>query len=96
MTEEPTFETYFMVIVNKDGTLATFSDLPDEAPPVERKASNYDVYRAAKDIVEEFEATVLAQRVAQVVISKLNPPTPSVSDKVKEALNDRGLSPEGN
>jgi hypothetical protein len=93
--ENPNFETYFMVIVNKDGTLATFSELPDEAPSVEHAATNYDVYKAAKDIVEEFEATILAQRVAQVVISQLNPPKPSASDKVKEALNDRGISPEG-
>ena len=93
--ENPNFETYFMVIVNKDGTIATFAELPDEAPSVERSATNYDVYRAAKDIVEEFEATILAQRVAQVVISQLNPPKPSASDKVKEALNDRGISPEG-
>jgi len=93
--ENSNFETYFMVIVNKNGTIATFSELPDEAPSVEHTATNYDVYKAAKDIVEEFEATILAQRVAQVVISQLNPPKPSASDKVKEALNDRGISPEG-
>lgn len=89
------FETFFMVLVNKDGTLATFSELPEKAPEVDHTATNYDVYRAAKDIVEEFEATILAQRVAQVVISQLNPPKSSPSDMVKEALNNRGISPEG-
>jgi hypothetical protein len=91
----PNVETYFVVMVNSDGTITTMPELPEEPVERTRNVTNYDVYQTAKQIVDEFESTVLADKVARVVLGALNPDTPSISDKVKEALKERGVTPEG-
>jgi hypothetical protein len=85
-------ETYFFISINKDGTLGTMADVPETLPERERSATNYDVYQTSKQIAEEFEQTLLARRVAQEVASMLTPPADSVSDKVKDALRERGVN----
>jgi hypothetical protein len=87
-------ETYFLVAVNKDSTLATYAELPEEGIGRERPANNYDVYQAAKQIVDEFEQTMFANKVAQIVISSLAPASEPVPDKVKEKLKERGIKPD--
>ena len=87
-------ETYFLVAVAKDSTLMTYSKLPEEMPTVERQANNYDVYQAAKQVVDEFEQTMFANKVAQIVMANLNPAPEPVSDKVKDKLKERGIQPE--
>jgi hypothetical protein len=87
-------ETYFLVAVNKDSTLATYAEIPEEGLVRERPANNYDVYQAAKQIVEEFEQTMFANKVAQIVMANLNPPTETVQDKVKDKLKERGINTE--
>jgi hypothetical protein len=92
MTE---IETYFLVAVAKDSTLMTYSKLPEEMPTVERQANNYDVYQAAKQIVDEFEQTMFANKVAQIVMSSMGvTPEVPVSDKLKDKLKERGIKPE--
>lgn len=90
-------ETLFLVTVNKDGTLTTYAEVPKELPEVERMANNYDVYQAAKQIVEEFDNDLLANRVAQTVIQALaaqSQQAPSVPSTLKEKLKERGIDPE--
>jgi hypothetical protein len=87
-------ETLFLVTVNEDGTLTTYGEVPAELPETARIANNYDVYEAAKQIVDEFEMNLLANRVASTVISALQPQGPSVSDTLKEKLKERGIDPE--
>jgi hypothetical protein len=87
-------ETYFLVAVQRDSTLATYSELPEEPLKRDRPANNYDVYQAAKQIVDEFEQTMFANKVAQIVMANLNPPVEPISDKVKDKLKERGIKPE--
>lgn len=90
-------ETLFLVAVNEDGTLTTYGEVPEEMPTVERTANNWDVYQAAKQIVEEFDTNLIANRVAQTVIQALaaqNPQGPSVPSTLKEKLKERGIDPE--
>jgi hypothetical protein len=87
-------ETYFLVAVNKDSTLATYAEVPEEGLVRERPANNYDVYQASKQIVDEFEQSMFANKVAQIVMANLNPPKESVPDKVKDKLKERGIQPE--
>jgi methylmalonyl-CoA mutase cobalamin-binding subunit len=44
--------------------------------------------------VDEFEQTMFANKVAQIVISSLAPASEPVSDKVKEKLKERGIKPD--
>lgn len=87
-------ETWFLVAVNKDGSLVSYNKLPEQMPEGTRPATNWDIYQAAKQIVEEFDQQKLVNRIASAVVSSLNPPTPTVSDKVSEALKERGINPE--
>lgn len=87
-------ETYFLVVVNGDGTLATFAELPEEPLEAKRQANNYDVYQAAKQIVDDFEMGMLADRVAKTVLTALMPPVQTPADAVKDKLKERGIKPE--
>jgi hypothetical protein len=87
-------ETYFLVAVNKDSTLATYAELPEKGLSRERPANNYDVYQAAKQVVDEFEQTMFANKVAQIVMANLSPSPEPVPAKVKEKLKERGIKPE--
>lgn len=87
-------ETYFLIVINEDGTLTSYSELPAELPEANRTANNYDVYQSAKQIVEEFDSNLLANKVAQVVLASLQPQGPSVPSAVKDKLKERGIDPE--
>jgi len=87
-------ETYFLVAVNRDSTLSTYAELPSESIARDRTANNYDVYQAAKQIVDEFEQTMFANKVAQIVMANLNPPMETVPDKIKDKLKERGIKPD--
>lgn len=86
--------TYFVVLMNEDGTLTTWNSVPENLPTDSRPANNLDIYTASRQIVEEFQNQLLADRVARQVLSAIAPKTPKVSDKVSEALKERGINPE--
>lgn len=82
------FETYFLVAVSKEGSVRTMGTIPEDLKS-ERTATADDVFRACKDIVEEIEAMKLAERLA-IHIASFSPAEPS--DRVREALNERGVN----
>ena len=86
-------ETYFLLTVNEDGTLTSYTEIPEELPEQKRVATNWDVYNSAKQIVEEFDRQLIVDRVVQGVASLLAP-APTPTDKIKEALKERGIDPE--
>jgi hypothetical protein len=87
-------ETYFLITVNKDGTLTSYAELPEGLPAADRVATNYDIYQASKQIVEEFEMNILADRVARTVLGALAAPSATPADAIKDKLKERGISPE--
>jgi hypothetical protein len=52
------------------------------------------LYELCKQIVDEFEAQILADRVARTVVGLLAPAQPKVADVMKDALRDRGIVPD--
>lgn len=87
-------KTYFVVSLGDNGLVTTWPGFPEDGIEAERPVNNYDIYTAAKQIVDEFESSILAQKVADTVIAAINPDTPSVSDKIKDALKERGIKTE--
>jgi hypothetical protein len=85
------FDTYFIAAVSEDGRITTMPEMPEEGLEASRPVTNYDVYQTAKQIVDEFESSVLAQKVAEVVVGLLNPTEPTTADKIQEALKKRGF-----
>ena len=87
-------ETFFLITVNDDGTLTSQTELPTEPIEAKRTATNWDVYATAKQIVEEFDRQLLIDRVVTGVVAQLTQPAPTPSEKVKDALKERGINPE--
>ena len=88
-------KTYFFLTENIDGTIGTSAELPEKAPEREETGNNYMLYQLCKQIVDEFEAQILADRVARTVVGYLAPAQPTVSDVMKDALRERGIVPDG-
>jgi hypothetical protein len=90
-------ETYFVVLINKDGTFSTTNEVPEGAAAA-RPANTLDIYNVSKQIVQEVDAQILTDRivsaVSQVITASQASPNAEVPNKVKEALKERGIDPE--
>lgn len=88
-------ETYFVVTINTDGTLTSYAKVPEGLPEDARPANNLDIFEASKQIVEEFNNQLLADRIARTVVAALAPaPQEKVSDRLSALLEERGIKPE--
>jgi hypothetical protein len=87
-------ETFFITVINSDGSISTLTEFPTEPFEVARTASRFDVYQTSKQIVDEVEQSALVERIVAAVTQSLNPPVQTVPDRVKEALKNRGIDPE--
>lgn len=81
----------YTVVLELDGTISTHALPADEQ--FQRQATTVDIYNSSKDLASNVESFILAERVANMVLSALQPPAPSaeMAEKIKEALNDRGI-----
>lgn len=86
-------QTYFLITVGKDGEITSYTEVPENLE-AERVANNYDVYLAAKQIVEEFDQQLQADRIARTVVAMLSPKQETPASRVKDALKERGIDPE--
>lgn len=84
-------ETYFIAVLAKNGQVITLPEMPEDGIQAERPVTNYDVYETSRQVVEEFNNSLLAQKVAEMVVAAMNQPEPQVSDKIKDALKERGF-----
>jgi hypothetical protein len=79
----------FTVTVNDDGSISTVPTPVEEG--VLRQASTFDIYQAAKELVSEIDNQLLADRIARIVVARIQPIDPSaeIKSKIIDALNDR-------
>jgi hypothetical protein len=84
-------EFYYIVAIEKDGTIQTFREVPAEGIEAERPFNTLDIFKVSKEIVADIEAQLLADRVIHGVMSVLDNREKSVSEKVSEALKSRGV-----
>ena len=84
-------EFYFIMAVEKNGTIQTFREIPAEGIEAERPFNTLDIFKVSKEVVADIEAQLLADRVVQGVLSVLDNRERSVSDKVADALKARGV-----
>jgi len=88
--EKKEVEFYFVVAVEKDGTIQTYRDLP-EGLEAERPFNTLDIFKVSKEIVSDIESQLLADRVISGVLTVLNNREQTVSEKVSNALQARGV-----
>ena len=83
----------FLITVEDDGTITT-TPTPSSPDGLARTASTYDIFQTAKELYTEIETRILVDRIADAVISGLNPTslTAQIPSKIKDALNDRGIT----
>jgi hypothetical protein len=88
-----TVHAAYVVVINRDGSLSTTVVTPAGLKPltVERVANTMDVFEASKDIVDDIEGQMLADRVARRVVAALTPPdeTAEAKARIAEALAER-------
>jgi hypothetical protein len=90
MNEKKDVEFFFIVAVEKDGTIQTYREMP-ESIEAERPFNTLDVFKVSKEIVSDIESQLLADRVINGVLTVLNSREQTVSEKVAHALKERGV-----
>lgn len=87
--EEQKIQAGFSVVINEDGTLSTH--VFPASDTVTRQATTYDIFGCCKELVEDIESQLLADRISKAVVAKLMPPTTEEMAKVRiaEALANR-------
>jgi len=93
MTNEnnKTVEVAFLVLQHTDGTFAVKLEDLTEAVEATRVADASDVLSISQNIIKELETQALVNRIAMALQPVAQP---TVSDKVKDALKERGIDPE--
>lgn len=94
MSNEIKAEYFYIVVRGEDGSLVTYNEYPEEDIVAARKAVTADMFESSKQIVTEVEQNDFAARVADLVMAKLKPEAPKLSDAVLDALKKRGIDPE--
>jgi hypothetical protein len=81
----------YTVIVDNDGSIQTQIFQPSDS--IERLANTFDVYSTCKDLVNDIESQLLAERVAKSVVESLKPADTSkeLREKLISALSNRGI-----
>jgi hypothetical protein len=81
---------YFVVGVEKDGNIQTYKELPANVTS-DRQASTFDIYKVAKEIVSDIEASLLADRVVAGVMNAMAQRDMTVQERIAQNLKERGV-----
>lgn len=81
----------YVVIVDDEGRISTQVEEADEINKLQRTATTFDIYQTSKELVSDIESHLLADRVAKIVVDKLQPKSAAeeIKEKIISALNDR-------
>lgn len=92
---EKEIETAFTVILHTDGTFVANLEQLETPVEVKRAATVNDLVLVSTQLRKEIEEQQLVSRIANTIIAMLQPPVEqTVSDKVKEKLKERNITPE--
>lgn len=81
----------YMVIVDEEGRISTQVEEANEENQLARTATTFDIYQTSKELVSDIESHLLADRVAKIIVDKLQPKNAAeeIKEKIISALNDR-------
>jgi len=95
---ESKVKTAFLVLIGEDSGLTTLPLETDglTGTPLERKATTYDIYRAAKEISTDIEQQLLAARLTEAVVTALQPSNPDneFAQRLQQRLAERKAETE--
>jgi hypothetical protein len=82
------YQFAFTIIAHEEGGVTTVTSTEG----VSRKATTFDIYQACKEIVNDIESLMLADRVTKSVVAALTQgPNEQVKEKLRSALSERGI-----
>ena len=88
-----TVHSAYVVVINEEGTLSTTLVKPGNPVffDVVRATTTYDVFTTSKELANEIESQVMADRISKAVIARLMPADPDAEAKARiaQALADR-------
>jgi hypothetical protein len=84
-------EFYYVVAVDKDGTIQTFREIPAEGIESQRPFNTLDIYKVSQEIVSDIKDQLLSDRVITGLMNVLQAQQQPVSARVAEALKERGV-----
>lgn len=84
-------EFYYVVAVDKDGTIQTFREIPVEGIEAQRPFNTLDIYKVSQEIVSDIKDQLLSDRVISGLMNVLQAQQQPVSARVAEALKERGV-----
>ena len=83
-------ELFYVVAMGEDGSLLTYTEIPEGGFEATRKATVGDIMDTSRQLVKEIETQDLVSRI----VTAINPSAPSVTERMMEALKARGIDPE--
>ena len=81
----------YTVTVDEEGRISTQVEDADEINKLARTATTFDIYQTSKELVSDIESHLLADRIAKIVVDKMQPKNAAeeIKEKIISALNDR-------
>jgi precorrin-4 methylase len=92
-SQVPSATYRFTITSLTDGSLRTSVEPADEINRLSRTASTFDIYQSCKEISQDIESMMLADRVARAVVANIQPTDTSkeLRERLLSALSDRGI-----
>jgi hypothetical protein len=92
-SQAPSATYRFTITSLTDGSLRTSVEPADETNRLSRTASTFDIYQSCKEISQDIESMMLADRVARAVVANIQPTDTSkeLRERLLSALSDRGI-----
>lgn len=85
----------YLVEVMVDGAILVHPEIPTELVEADRVATAPDIVSSSYKLAHDIDQQILVDRVSTTILSALTPaPAQETPDKVREALKERGITPE--
>lgn len=91
----PDIRFQYTVSVNEDGSVLIDPTIPeDKKDVISREATAIDIIDASRKLVADLERQITLDTINSAISSLSPAPEPTVPETVKEALKERGITPE--
>lgn len=84
----------FLVEVLLDGSIRIHPVMPEILDAVTRVATPADIVSTSLKLAHDLDQQILIDRISGMVLDALSPPIVTVPDQVRDALKDRGITPD--
>ena len=84
----------FLVEVMLDGAIRIHPSAPGTIEEVTRAATPVEIVATALKLAHDLDQQILIERITDTLMNNLVPPVETVPDQVRDALKERGITPD--